>query len=240
MIIINSRDEHDLCWYFNEDYKGDLGFRSTHGGIQDTLERGTSLGSSGVNPGVSERSLNAAKRLRLLLPRVRRLTPSHIQILRAAFTSRSDVPPLCYGTFPTAVLGCSDVIDLYRHDGHSDPSKMTAWLWSLQGQTTAKKEATRVAAANLIEGIKQATEKELLAALQAYGADARIPPESGPTTVNLTDMMIALRMDRRTILAKLDELGMNVETRKGATTRIPFIELKAIWPEAAHLISGIA
>jgi hypothetical protein len=177
--------------------------------------------------------MTACARLKRILPRFRRLSDGQRTILRAAFVSRSDQLPLCYGERPNAALGCGDVIELYRLEGHTDLIRMPAWLWSLPANTTHKKATVRAEATKLIETIRSATERELVQALQAYGADVAVPATRTPGQVTLTDLMASMHMDRRTVLKHLHEAGVAVETRKGAPTRVPMRQLKVRWPEAA-------
>ena len=235
-IRIPHHDEEDLVYWANKFYEGDMGRRSTQGGIQSALEHGGYIGRA-PSDGISDRAFVAAARLRRIMKRLEALTDEQRHVLRQAMLVRDLRGGLsAYGTYPGAVFACPEVIDLFRADGgpQADPRHLTGWLASLAQRATAtgkrNKAAQKAEAQALVARIRTLATARLVDALQAYGC--AIDGQPAPKTVTAQELAQRLGVDESTVRRQIMKRKVRRIARRDGW-RIVTSDLALKWPEAA-------
>lgn len=234
-IRIHGEDLEEIQWLVRRDYEGEMGRRSTMGGILDVLERDALVQMPGKSGDISDGAVRAAARLRLALARFARCSGMQQAMLSSAFGDGDPEDFKPYGEFPRAVLACPEALALRNALGDHRP--LAVFLRSLA--STAKKgrgKHQKVAVAH-INRLRGATEERLVSALLAYGA--RVEGVSVPQSVSVNQIAQATGLAHDTVKARLAEKGALPERRAlqpRAAFRIPVRTLQTKWPEAANEI----
>ena len=235
-VTIDPKTERELRWYLNEEYKGDLGFKSSMGSITDTLIRGVSLGSTGVNHGVSQRALNAATLLKKVQAKLKNLTPAQLSVLSLAFKSgRSRLTDSLYGSYPRVALATPAARTQYLHDQPGQSlERLEIWL-AVQAHLTraAKVQKARLDAARIVAIIRQEAEEMLIDACQRYGANIRT--RETKTTLSIAELAKRLHMDTRTVLKELSRRSISVCRDRGRNSGVQVAQLVECWSESSGL-----
>lgn len=239
--------EQDLRWYYSGDYRGDMGERSTQGGIVFAIQscRAQMPGKAGD---VSERQRYAAQRLDRISKRIKQCSIAHRALLAAAFgpttfagydISKSGLA--AFGQYPNAVLACPEAV---KAKGAS-PASLPEWLVmkaaTADGRTHSGKgevsEADRVEADRVVKALREAAEARLAEALREYGAP--VEEVQAPGEVSLRDIGRAMGVHHETAGAEAKRRGV-VFSRRGdarnAKVRVSLDSLWLRWPEAAESV----
>jgi hypothetical protein len=234
-IHIDSRTIDDLRWYFDEEYKGEMGYGSAQGRVEDALVRGSVVNSIATRYSISPRAMAAAQRLRLLKGRLERLTTDQATVLSLAFKTRAtrgDI--MAFGDYPYVSLFSPKTLQTFQKEQPSQPpAHMEAWLTSLAYSARhAKTALTRASYASLVDSIREDSERMLADALSVYGASVTV--KAPPLSLSLRALASRLHSDPRTIRKELASRGVQLDSQKGRKgASIPVALLKEAWPEIA-------
>jgi hypothetical protein len=157
-----------------------------------------------------------------------------------------------YGQLPNAVLACPEAMMAARGSEHALP----VWLMrkarvaqgipadgitrNPDGSRRTVSEEDQTEAAELVEGLRHATEQRLAEALRAYGADVVV--EQLPGAVSLRQLATVLGVDDKTVAVRIEQHRVPVRRTSGAKNAKKLVnvsDLQTFWPEAASRFRAI-
>jgi hypothetical protein len=232
MIRVRHDVEADLRWYHGREYEGEMGRRSSAGGLFDALERGAACQLGRRQGDVSDRARAAARRLRMIEQRLQPLAVGHRAVLASAFGPTVYAGLECYGEYPGMMMACRAVAA--EHQRSRTDRTLAMWLARLAHQVRHGEGRDQLAAANRVTALRQLAEGGLAAALEAY--DFSSAYTRAVDTVSAREIAEAMQIDPKTAGAQITARGIQWNRRSQARNARGYIdteELATRWPEAA-------
>jgi hypothetical protein len=243
--------EDELSRFFAGEHEGRMGYRSIQGGIQDSLERcGAQM--PGRAGDISDGALRASAWSRIVQKRLDACTPAHRDILAHAFGPITfagyDINTeglSAYGQRPNAVLACPELREL--HQGSTWPPP----VWLVRKADTARgiphgdegevSDHDRMEAERVVAFLREAAERQLKEALEAYGAV--VTDVDPPGLVSLRQIAKAVGVHHETVGIELKRRGIGWTVKSQAPNAKRFVRISDLWlhwKEAAESLCGSA
>lgn len=227
--------EIDLTWFFAGEYEGEMGKRSTMGGIIQAIRQGALVQMGPRDGGVSDRALDASEEERRIRRKLSVCPEEVVTILWYAFGPDPQIEGLdAFGRWPRVLLRLRET-----REAHARVSKapFLEWLRKLakkHGSGDTRME-TQIAK-KLVEQLRALVEVEVESALRVY--EGGYTP-SGVEYVSLRQISRALGIDDHTVAARIRALDVpSGATSNAANAKrlISTADLRRKWPEAAQAV----